>query len=1148
MERENWKQIIGEEIDLPETDSGEYSLDEILLQFRFEYSEQETEEKMARETEQKPIKENRAAEENSFTEDAFYIEDMDVREEPDKPEMKYTSEMPDFPEEEEGPEESDSEINTAEVDRKLRVKSAVKRSGSFQETLKTAVRKFWKREKQAETPEHEALSVEEMLKDSEAESVMTDEQWDPAEEDKYPEIALNTVSDTDSEEMSALEDLLSEKPGQEETAAADELINGEAVAKRDTDKDLPEANDGVISRKKARKVLEDFPDTHNEDREPVADTIDYSALFKMFTEDSELKTQSENISNPDTGYDAFDSGSLFENIEWNPLEDDNELKEQTEDKPVSETVNAAPLFAESTGDNMDFRDILREFMLGDQHPIYADMPGIGKKAQPSNSGMGEPTAAAEETKESLKKRTEKKQVEEDFPLNLEDLLASTEKSDFQNTEITGPEEPDKNDREEHKEDEPELPEPENAEEEKGFRRLFRGFGIRPVASKKRALNEPKAYASFEDYIPEEEKEVPAEKPAGAENETTVPTEPEPSETDAAEPVTESENITKESSTPEDRTSPSEEEDEEILFSGDFPSFGQWILNELMTLWIRINGIGNRESTATMEDDAEELGREVNVANASRYYGSQVTMLRMRFQIGLVLLAILSYITLGFPVSGMLKTAKVTAAMCLGLQLTVMLLCLDVVTNAAINLTRRKFGADALAVLFCVISSFDALAVAVGGFGTQHVPLCMFSSLALMGVLLSSLLSARALRKSMRVPAIGKRVYCVTAEEGVRGGGDLTLLKSVRPSTGFVRRAEEAPPDESLFARIAPVQLLAALVLTLLTAIVKRSPGDILYILSAILSCAIPVTALLAFALPYFIGSERIFSSGAAVAGWSGIHDIGCSRNLIVTDRDLFPEDTVAIETVRIFADDSAERVIGFAGTMIAASGSGLGACFAELMEKNNCRMRTVEDFRWLAGGGLQGHIEGHLVLCGSSDLMQLMNVKIPYRLVDSTTVLLAIDGVLYGIFKINYTGLPEIRSALQELIASNRHPIFAIRDFNITPDMLHDVFDVATDGYDFPPYGDRFRISEAQPSDSSKVSAVVCREGLGPLTHLADTGRSMYVAIRINLMITFAIAMLGMLLVFLKLIGTGILSPWLPFVLMLLDAIVVALVSLFMRF
>ena len=45
-----------------------------------------------------------------------------------------------------------------------------------------------------------------------------------------------------------------------------------------------------------------------------------------------------------------------------------------------------------------------------------------------------------------------------------------------------------------------------------------------------------------------------------------------------------------------------------------------------------------------------------------------------------------------------------------------------------------------------------------------------------------------------------------------------------------------------------------------------------------------------------------------------------------------------------------------------------------------------------------------------------------------------------------YEGQPQVRKALVGLIRSNRHPIFAIRDFLVTPEMLSDCFDVATDG------------------------------------------------------------------------------------------------------
>ena len=876
----------------------------------------------------------------------------------------------------------------------------------------------------------------------------------------------------------------------------------------------PQAPAGRASGRKDREVREEFPDSPRPDgSEPFVDNLDYAAIFKMFADPKEAERFEE--VKPDAPDDDSTARLLDRAAAPNP----------GPEKPAEEKV---PLFAE---ENPNFRDILREYMMGDQHPIYSDMPGIGKKAEPP---AGKPD---EKEEPPVPRRRREYQVVEDFP-----------ETSAKGREESQPETPAPA---ENREEPPETEaKPEKERGLAGVRSFLSNLSIRKTESGKRALNSPKAFARYEDYLPDEKtalQEAQAAEQAEAEArkkaEQEEPGEPEHRSESAGAHL--SGDAEEEAQKTEERNDP---EDDELTYAGDFPSFGQWILNELMGFWIKLNGVGDRQSTATMQDDREDLGSEVNVANASRYYGSQVTMLRMRMQIGLAILAILAYLTLGFPVSGMLKTAKVAAGMCLALQLTVMLLCLDVVTNALVNLTRGRFGADVLAVIACLISSFDALSVASGAFGTPHIPLCLFSSLALMGILLADLLSARALRKSLRVPAIGKRAYCVTAEEGVRGGREITLLKSVRPTTGFVRRAEETPPDEMLFTKAAFIELLAVLVLSLLIGLVKHSMKDMLYILSAMLSCTVPVTALLAFALPFFIGSQRIFSSGAAVAGWSGIHDIGCSRNLIVTDRDLFPEETVAIETVRVFADESAERVISYAGTMIAASGSGLGPCFADLMEKNGCRMRAVEDFKWLSGGGLQGLIEGHSVLCGGSDLMQLMNVKVPYRLVDRTTVLLSIDGVLYGIFKINYTGLPEIRAALQELIASNRHPIFAIRDFIITPDMLHGVFDVSTDGYDFPPYGDRFRISEAKPSDLSQVSAVVCREGLGPLTHLADTGRSMYVAVRMNLILTALTAVLGTLLVFFRLIGPGVLNAWLPFVLMVLDAIFVMLISMFMRF
>ena len=573
----------------------------------------------------------------------------------------------------------------------------------------------------------------------------------------------------------------------------------------------------------------------------------------------------------------------------------------------------------------------------------------------------------------------------------------------------------------------------------------------------------------------------------------------------------------------------------------FPSsFKEYIFSVITTLLYRLRG--GRGSSLTMEDEPEELGAEVSPLNASKYYASFTNSLRLRLRVSLIMLVVMIWITVGLPVPGMLKDYKCASAALLAMQLTVSLLALDVVTTGIMNLVRGKPGAETLAVFSCFLTGADALVVSLGNISSPHVSLCCISTLSLIGALASSLISCRGMRKALRVPAIGRRAYTVTGEMDVKAH-EITLLKSLRPFSGFVHRTEEAAPDEEIFQKAALPLMFAALLLAIIVAAVKKSFGDLIFIYSAIFAPGVPIAALLCFALPFLLGSLRIFSSGAAIAGWSGLSDIGRSKNLIVTDRDLFPEGSVELENVRIFADGDPERIISFAGSMICAAGCSVSEVFGKLMEDNGYTTCRIDNFEYLSGGGMKGIIDGSVVICGSTELMRLMNVRVPYRLVGKTSVLLAIDGVLYGIFNVKYTPLPQVRQALINLIRSDRHPIFAIRDFNINPEMLAKTFDIATDGYDFPPYVERFKISAAAPGEDSKIAAVVCREGLGPLTHVAETGRKMYLAVRANLAVTLASSLLGLLLVFIKLISTGTVSPVFLLVYMLLSAVPVAVIS-----
>lgn len=567
-----------------------------------------------------------------------------------------------------------------------------------------------------------------------------------------------------------------------------------------------------------------------------------------------------------------------------------------------------------------------------------------------------------------------------------------------------------------------------------------------------------------------------------------------------------------------------DEDEDSYGKYKTNSFRQYLGSRIAGVFFKVRGVVPEDaSTDTMFCDDEALGQELSPAEATKYYGGPIHYMKLRAEIAAAVLFVMIYISLGGPVPGMLQALNIAIYAVLALQFFVMLLCLDVGTNAVLNVFNGRLNIDFLAVVSCLLTSADAIITARLSETPGHMPLCAVSSLSLYGVLLSSLLSTRGIRKSFRVPAIGKSAYCVTCEDSVMNGG-LTLLKSTRPINGFVRRTEEEPIDEENFRKLSPVILAVSFVFALIVTIVKKSPDSALYIFTAVLSPAVPFTALMCFALPFFTGSKRMFSSAAAIAGWSGTYDIGHSKNLIVTDRDLFPDECIEIESVRIFADYPSAKVLSYAGAMIRASQSGLTSAFEHLMQDNNCTPAELDSFEILSGGGLKSLIEGHTVYCGNIDIMRLMDVKVPFKLTSRYSVLLAIDGVLYGIFNISYHADPKVRKALVSLMRSNRHPVFAARDFNITPDMIHDCFDIATDGYDFPPYSERYPLSDAKPSKTSKISAVICREGLGPLTTMADTGRSIFVTTKINTVISVASSIIWLLYSTVALLVSGSLS------------------------
>lgn len=511
-------------------------------------------------------------------------------------------------------------------------------------------------------------------------------------------------------------------------------------------------------------------------------------------------------------------------------------------------------------------------------------------------------------------------------------------------------------------------------------------------------------------------------------------------------------------------------------------------------------------------ESEDLGEEMQPDKAARFYDKHIAGLRLRTRIAFVLCVLMAYISYGLPVPGALADVGVKSAVCLIMMISVMFCGLDIITTGIMSIVRFKLHASALIVVSCLLCMIDAF-LSAASVSEKVVPFCVIPALTIAFTLLGSVMNARSNKIILNTAAASKHPYVVTAESEL-SGGDITLVKGRKPIDGIVRRTEEDGPDESVFGVLTPYFVVAALVLSIIAAVISKSFSSFAHILSGIFVCAAPIAMLLTFPLPFFISIKSLIRSGSTIAGWSGLYDIGKAKHLIVTDGDLFPKGCVKISRTRVFAGMEPERIISFAGSIISASGSAMVHPFAELMRKAGGGLMPVEAFSVHESGGLTAMIDGEDVYCGNAAFMRLMGVILPEKYVLNNGVYIAVAGVICGVFEMEYITSDAVKSALEELVGSDRHAIFAVRDFNITPSMLSVKFDMPTDGFDFPPYSERYAISGAEPSEASKPAALISREGLSALVSLADHGKMLFSRIRLSVMLSVISAVIGMLVMF----------------------------------
>lgn len=449
-----------------------------------------------------------------------------------------------------------------------------------------------------------------------------------------------------------------------------------------------------------------------------------------------------------------------------------------------------------------------------------------------------------------------------------------------------------------------------------------------------------------------------------------------------------------------------------------------------------------------------------------------------------------------------------------LQGLALLLSLDGVLKALVWPFQGRVGMELLIVLANLAVLLDALALpSLSAGAPEQVPFTLPAMLGLWCMLWGSLQERRGQRLACRTAATASEPYLVTRDEGKWNNRD-TYAKWSGPVNGFGSQVQAPNGAQRIYRVMVPLLLVAAALFALLSSVGRERPEDLLWALSAILTAGASLSATLCYGLPWRRISQRLAKTGAALAGWPGATNTTGSSNLLLTDIDLFPVGAVSLNGVKIFGDFPIEKVVAVTATLIRDAGSGLTKVFYDLLRSQGGVYRRGESFTAFEGGGVSEIIRDQQVLVGSAAFMVLMDVPMPPGLKVKNAVFCAIDGDLAGIFALNYHLPGTVAPAVDCLIHNKITPVLCNRDFNLIPSVLRQRFKLPADKMEYPAVERRRELSEPEQDHSDTLTAVLCREGVGPYAEAVVGARRLRSAVRLSTVLCCLGSVVGLLLSF----------------------------------
>lgn len=446
------------------------------------------------------------------------------------------------------------------------------------------------------------------------------------------------------------------------------------------------------------------------------------------------------------------------------------------------------------------------------------------------------------------------------------------------------------------------------------------------------------------------------------------------------------------------------------------------------------------------------------------------------------------------------------------QVSAMLLTVDIISRGVGRLFKLHPNVES-AIAF---SSFATLAHVISVMAAPHwrgwLPYSCISVATLFFALYGKWLYSKAVRRICRTVKSAKlpeQVHVENIDDEIN-----IVRRTSEDSHSFISHIDDKDASRTFWTYLSPVVIIASVVFAAIASFGTKTPQHFFWVLSGVSCVSTPFFAMLSFSLPFSIIEKSLSSIGAAISGWYSASNLAKRANFVIADRDIFPKGTVVLHGLKVLGDFSLEQTVSYIASVIAETQSGLCDVFSDLLKSQYGQTIEVRSLKYHESGGIEAEIGEDRVLVGSAGFMLRSGVHLTAGTNSRNAAFIAINGAPAGVFNINYKANHEIERALHMLVRKRIPVVLAVRDFNLTPTMLEESFNLKVGYLDYPEVERRLALSDEDKYIRNDAVAVITRSGIQPVAATLLAAKKLRRATIRNICLTTAASIIGMLFMF----------------------------------